>query len=131
MIIADGVLCKKFRVSFEEVVRPDHDGIRGPRSHLGDSGLEGLLSRKSSPAVGSETSGFASCAAPDCYLDSGSDYFARNCASTCELVPATLPYSPVGVLGLTLHVGYGASAALGRNHGCVRCCKQQFQCVRK
>lgn len=70
---------KKFRVSFEEVVRPDHDGIRGLRSHLGDTELEGL-SRKSSPTLGSETSGFASCAAPDCFLDSGSDFF---CPELC------------------------------------------------
>lgn len=56
---------QEIRVSFEEVVRPDRDGIRGLRSHLGDCGPEGLLSRKSSRVSGSETPGFTSGAAVD------------------------------------------------------------------
>lgn len=101
------------RVSFEEVVRLDHDGIRGLRSHLGDCGPEGLVSRKSSRVSGSGTPGFTSGAAVDPYLDFGSDFLTWNCASTCEFVPATLHRIPIAVLGLSLHVVYGASAATG------------------
>ncbi|KAL3217008.1 hypothetical protein MRX96_032664 [Rhipicephalus microplus] len=62
---------RRFRRYFaspsRKFVRPNHDGIRGLRSHLSDGGLEGL-SRKSSPTLGSETSGFAPRAAPDCFF---------------------------------------------------------------